>query len=124
MAEDVIVNPVNISPEVASCTKPENNKTSMRRELKGLKVFERKKEIKNVPVDDDTGNRLLHWQSLKKIVCENTSCKFCGGDIDLVDETVGIVSEIFLSCRSCKNNKRSFVRRSNNEKMKARKSNK
>ena len=36
----------------------------------------------------DSGNRLLHWDSLKKLVRSNTRCSRCGSEVTLQEKTL------------------------------------
>ena len=48
----------------------------------------------------DYGNRLLHWDSLKKLVCSNTRCSRCGSEVTLQEKTVGIATQVGLTCKN------------------------
>jgi len=92
-------------------------------ELKALTMGERRKKL-YAPNPKDTGNRVVHWDSLKKLVGDNTSCKSCGSEIKLTETTVGIATEVQLVCTN-KNfnlNKCNFVRRTNTKIMQVKKS--
>ena len=69
----------------------------------------------------DSGNRIVHWDSLCSMISENLVCKVCGGDIKLSDHTTGIATEINLSCKCCDMKKKNLVRQTNYREQKFRK---
>ena len=90
----------HISPDynriIAAASSPNEKKrkenyASVRKELTALSMGERPKRL-YAPKPKDTGNRVVHWESLKKLVCDNTSCKSCGSAINLTETTVGIAT--------------------------------
>ena len=89
----------------------------MQRELKNLHAVARERTY----LSNDSGNRLVHWNSLRDLICQNTKCKCCGGDIDLCESTVGIATAIQLKCKSCDLNKRNFLRESDVKKLRTKK---
>ena len=69
--------PKNVSPEsnppttTTTTTKPKKS-TTLKREIKGL--FDTQQPERRSPkVEEDLGNRLIHWTSLQSLVHEN--CK-------------------------------------------------
>ena len=82
----------------------------MRRELKDL--FKKDTNRKYMP-SCDSGNHIVHWDSVKNLISENCICKFCGSELDLMETTVGIATEVHLVCKKvkCSLNKKSLVRR-------------
>ena len=54
-----------------------------------------------------SGNRLVHLNSLVSIIEENTVCKTCGSDVQLLEDTVGISTslQIQCTCESCSSRK-------------------
>ena len=49
----------------------------------------------------DSGNRIIHWDSLKSIIDNNLCCKFCGDNVCLSNSSTGIATEVQISCKSC-----------------------
>ena len=62
-------------------------------------VFNDTSEMKN------TGNRLVDLNSLVSMIENNTVCKFCGSEVQMVEETVGISTSLKLqcTCEKCNN---------------------
>ena len=77
----------------------------------------KRKRRKNVQVQANNGNRLVDWLSLNNVICDNAICRFCSGDLNIDESTVGIATEVILSCKSCDNVKKNFVRQSNRKKI-------
>ena len=73
--------------------------TSLQREIRSLNTTTAKVRDSRAR---DSGNRIIHWDSLKTIIDYNLCCKVCGGDICLADTTTGIATEINLSCKNVK----------------------
>ena len=98
---DVVV-AVTVTPEITvpnprSIEKGNNTvkRTTFFRELKGLSTKPRIREY----VPRDSGNRIIHWSSMKNLICSNANCKKCGGGLDLTETTVGIATEVTLYCK-------------------------
>ena len=51
---------------------------------------------------NDNGNRIIHWDSLKSLVCTNVKCKHCDGEVTLTECTTGIATVVNLTCNNCK----------------------
>ena len=49
-------------------------------------------------VKKDSGNRLLHWDSLKNLICSNVQCSRCGLEVNLHENTIGIATQVGLTC--------------------------
>ena len=90
--------PPNVSPDTAASSEITIRKgqSSLKRELLGLGQGVREKRY--TPME--SGNRIIHWGSLQKMVCENTQCKFCGAPVDLLEHTNGVSTEVQLLCRN------------------------
>ena len=87
----------NVAVTESLKTDPKKGRTTMQWELKGLSMNERQKQTY---VPKDSGNRVVHWDSLQRLVCENTKCKSCGHDVKLSETTVGIATQIQLVCKN------------------------
>ena len=61
----------------------------------------------------DSGNRIVHWDSLENLICCNTKCARCGCEVCLKESTIGIATSIRLTCT----NKRCSLNESNKLKM-------
>ena len=63
----------------------------------------------------DSGNRIIHWDSLKSLISCNTVCKVCGSDVNIGETTIGIATQVVMTCKNKKCNivKNNFVRRTN-----------
>ena len=98
----------NVTPE----SKPtdRSKETTFQRELKGLSNEAR---YEKPYVRAESGNRLVDWDSLRRLIVENTKCKNCGGEVDLSETTIGISTVVSLSCRHCKRKNEGFSRRTN-----------
>lgn len=68
----------------------------------------------------DSGNRIVHWDSLCSMIGSNVVCRDCGGDVKLTEATTGIATQIKLTCKSCAMMKKSLVRRTAAKKQKFR----
>ena len=56
------------------------------------------KKRKNLIAIESSLTDGLHWDSLKKIVCSNTRCSRCGSEVTLQEKTVGIATQVGLTC--------------------------
>jgi hypothetical protein len=55
----------------------------MNREMSSL--AKRKETIRHP--EKDSANRLVHWDSLKELLCTNLVCKTCGADVHIGEMT-------------------------------------
>ena len=95
------------SPEI-SC-----KRNACSRELRMLSASSRKRDTvchavspsttieKNVSCDD-LGNRVIHFQSLIKMIERSTVCSTCYSQLKVTEETVGISTSVGLLCPRCK----------------------
>ena len=63
----------------------------------------------------ESGNRILHWNSLASLVTENLVCRICGSEVKFTEKTVGVATEVSLCCKN-KNygvEKENYVSKSN-----------
>ena len=89
--------------------------TTMSRELSSLN-----KRSSRLYSNNDSGNRIIHWDSLQSLISSNLVCKKCFSDISITETTVGIATEVTLTCKSCDLNEKNNVRRSDFRKHKFR----
>ena len=117
--ENVCVWPNKVSPSSngSPALYDRNKGSTLKRELLGL--MENPKEKANILTD--CGNRIIHWSSLCDLVTKNTNCKLCGGDVVLTETTIGIATQVKLSCKKCDLRNVNFVRESNYKKLKKKK---
>ena len=47
-----------------------------------------------------SGNRLIHWDSLKSLICTSTVCNQCGSSVYIDELTTGIATQIKLTCQN------------------------
>ena len=80
----------------------ENRRSTLVKELRMLDGCVQEREL---PSSMETGNRLVHWDSTKKLISENCVCRFCGGSVRLSETTVGVATELILKCSDCKRKK-------------------
>ena len=116
---DVVV-AVSVTPEVIFPNPPaiekgndHQKRTTFCRELKGLSEKDQKRNY----VPRDSGNRIIHWNSMKSLICGNAVCKKCFGDLNLTETTVGIATEVTLHCKQCESKKKNVVRQTDTKKM-------
>jgi len=103
----------------SSPTTPDDEKNrTLSRELKGLE--DRCRRIDNRWHDTKKsqylGNRLIDLASLSDVINQSCICKTCGHQMKVIEKTVGIATEIDVSCTriSCKNkNNKTACRRTN-----------
>ncbi len=48
----------------------------------------------------DSGNRIIHWDSLSNIIRFNTKCAKCGAAVSLKESTTGIATTVKLTCKN------------------------
>ena len=88
------------------------NRTSIARELQRLN-----NDVREQPNNSskDSGNRIVHWDSLKSLVSSNAVCKLCGSEIAMSEKTIGVATQVSLCCRNiyCGVIKKNYVRRTN-----------
>ena len=100
---------------VALTVQRRNHKSTMK-SLEG-----KPREIDYAPVD--SGNRIIHFDSLRELIKSNVVCEFCGCEMRLAGDKVGIATQIVLSCKNkdcylCKTN---IVRKTNYRKYEVQK---
>jgi len=90
--------PPPVSPDVTinQYDSERRNVTTMSREMMSLEMTERVKPSER----KDSGNRIIHWDSLHSLVSSNLGCKKCGADVSLTETTVGIATQIKLTCKN------------------------
>ena len=70
--------------------------TCLKRELEQLNCEKKERRCEM----HDSGNRIVHWDSLKSILTSNLVCKQCGHDICVTENTIGIATEVQLGCKN------------------------
>ena len=87
--------------------------TTMNREM--LSLAKRKETIRHP--EKDSGNRLVHWDSLKELLCTNLVCKKCGADVHVSEITIGIATQVSVACkgRHCNMKGNNKVRRTSDK---------
>ena len=106
------------SPSSTQIDSPE--KTKLMQEIKGLKPNKgREREYST----KDSGNRLVHWDSLRSLLCSNLCCNKCGASVKLCKRTVGIATQVEVICtnKQCGFNAKNDVRRTDCQKNNFRK---
>ena len=113
--------PLPVSPDSTmkeqkgNSTLTNKNSSTMQKELSLLN----KKERQYPCLPQDSGNRLVHWDSLKEMFSDNLVCRHCGSDVYINETTVGIATQVGLICknRNCKLHQKSFVRKTIDKKI-------
>ena len=59
---------------------------------------------KKTTTPKDSGNRLLHWDSLKSTIENSTRCYKCGKNVVLTELTIGIATQVTLTCQNSRCN--------------------
>ena len=78
---------------------PTTKKKAFNKELRSLSLGPKiRKKIDTKLLPKDSGNRTLHWDSLKELVESNTKCARCDSPISLKESTVGITTSVKLTC--------------------------
>ena len=90
LSDNLIPSPTDQSLPVT----PDNNQP-LKRELHVLNSGTREQSY----VHKDSGNRIIHWDSLKSLIQTNLVCRKCGSDIVLKEYTVGIATKVELTCK-------------------------
>ena len=93
-------------------------KSTMSKELRMLDGSVKEREQKGTGTD--SGNRLVHWDSMEKMISDNCVCKSCGGGLRLFESTVGVATEVALKCLDCSKAICNLVRRTDYKKLKFR----
>ena len=88
-------------------------KTSPKGDVHKLRMEAREYREENKYIRKDSGNRLLHWDSLKNLICSNVHCSRCGSEVNLHENTIGIATQVGLTCRNqrCNLNEQNKVKR-------------
>ena len=101
-----------ISMIVGDHAKTEATKTERTKSLCDVDIKKEKKEIgiESSSLTDlpgttliktnnsrDSGNRLLHWDSSKKLKCSSMQCSNCGSEVTLNEKKIGIATEAGLT---------------------------
>ena len=67
-----------VSPETAEPKVSIKGKCTMKRELKGLRhELPRSRNDNMGTTGKNSGNRIIHWDSLQNLIYENTVCRHC-----------------------------------------------
>ena len=94
---------------------PTTKKKTFNKELRSLSLGPKgqKKIDTRVLPPCDSGNRILHWDSLEELVESNTKCARCDSPISLKESTVGIATSVKLTCTNptCTLNHSNKIRR-------------
>ena len=67
---------------------------------------ERVETLNSAKICTEEDNRIIHLQSLVKLVEENSVCNNCHYHLKLCEDTVGIATSMEISCDICKWNKK------------------
>ena len=105
--------------DVRSQINTHKNRSQCKRELQMLTSITRsrvrKKPRHNEELEasvqvshSDEGNRLIHLQSLVKLVEENAVCRNCHSPLQFTENTIGIATSMILSCEKCKISKKTL----------------
>ena len=77
-----------------------NFKTNTKGNIHKLGMGAREYKGQNEYIQKDSGNRLLHWDSLKKLICSNVHCLKCGSEVNLYEDTIGNAIQVGLTCKN------------------------
>ena len=100
-----------LPPTESTPVSPENDNQSNRTNALSREVASLHASARVYPsINNDSGNRLIHWDSLRSIVSSNVVCRHCGSDMLLSETTVGIATQVKLTCQNkecnlCEKNK-------------------
>ena len=72
----------------------------LKREIKNLHTSTQDDSSKMKTLRKDSGNRLVHWDSLKSMIETNTRCCHCGNKLVLSELTIGIATKLSLTCQN------------------------
>ena len=97
-----------VSPD-ADRVEENATKKKLSREVKSLNMNIKDREFSK----KDSGNRIIHWDSMKSLVCSNLCCNRCGSGVKLNEKTVGIATQVGIVCNNsnCGLNEKNIVRR-------------
>jgi len=87
----------NNNLKIDKLTNKSNQRTLMAKELLGLTNVRRKRPQHTCK---DSGNRIVHWDSLKSLISSNMVCKMCGSDVNIGEKTVGIATQVVATCKN------------------------
>lgn len=54
------------------------------------------------------------------MIFANANCKKCGGDLNLIESTIVISTEVIMNCKEYNNKKKNLLRKTNIERLKVR----
>ena len=115
-----VLEPLTVSPESIvtkndtkskrsgnlSLTEIELDRKHAKKDLQTLQLAPRVYKKDNTYNQNDSGNRLIHWDSLESMIQSNTKCTHCGSTVCLKENTIGIATSVQLTCtnrRCCLN---------------------
>ena len=55
---------------------------------------------RNDYIKRDSGNRIIHWDSLQDMICTNSVCRQCGSNVYLDEFTTGLATQVRLTCQN------------------------
>ena len=64
------------------------------------KLHNETRDRSNEYLKECTGNRLIHWDSLKSLIRTSTVCHQCGSSVYIDELTTGIATQIKLTCQN------------------------
>ena len=117
------INPLTVSPDDSSSITSTNKKwlinnlpltinfkptIRLKREIKSLHTSTQDDSSKMKTPRKDSGNRLVHWDSLKSMIEKNTRCYHCGNKLVLSELTIGIATKLSLTCQNSRCNCRNI----------------
>ena len=77
-----------------------NFKTNTKGDIHKLGMGAREYKGQDEYIQKDSENRLLHWDSLKNLICSNVQCSKCGSEVTLHENTIGIATQVGLTCKN------------------------
>lgn len=101
-----------ILPTESTPVSPENCNQSNRTNALSREVASLEASARVYPStrNNDSGNRIIHWDSHCSIISSNVVCRNCGSYVLLSETTVGIATQVKLTCQNtqwnlCEKNK-------------------
>lgn len=88
----------NVTNDVALTNGTKPKKNNLIREINELHKDTRDRS--NEYLKKCSGNRLVHWDSLKSLISTYTVCKVCGSSVYIDELTTGIATQIKLTCQN------------------------
>ena len=91
-----------VTPEGIEKAVDMEGKCALKRELRGLLDELPPCKSKVSDTKKDSVNRIIHWDSMKSLICTNAVYRSCQGDLLLEEKTVGLATKVVLSCKNKK----------------------